>query len=196
MQKAHHRRPGVEHGLVHVDVDDLGAVFHLLARHCECLVVLFSQDQARKGLGAGDVGTFADVDEERITADIEGFHARQAQHRFDYGQFARRQVFDRLGDGMDVFGRGAAAAAGDVDQARGGKLLQQRRGDVRCFVKAGVTHRIGQSGVRIDADESVAQCRQLFDVRPHQRRAERAIEADGERPRVAHRIPEGLDGLA
>jgi hypothetical protein len=32
VQEAHHRRLAVEHGLVHVDVDHLGAVLDLLAR--------------------------------------------------------------------------------------------------------------------------------------------------------------------
>ena len=67
---------------------------------------------------------------------------------------------------------------------------------VRRLVEAGLAHRIGQAGVRIDADEGVADPRQLRDVRPHQRRAERAVEADRERLRMAHRIPERLDGLA
>ena len=63
VQEAHHGGLAVEHGLVHVDVDDLGAVFHLLARHGQGLLELAVQDHARKGLGAGDVGALADVDE-------------------------------------------------------------------------------------------------------------------------------------
>jgi hypothetical protein len=64
------------------------------------------------------------------------------------------------------------------------------------LVEAGVAHRIGQAGVRVHAQEGVGLARQLFDVRAHQRRAQRAVQADGERPGVAHRIPEGLDRLA
>ena len=196
VQETHHRRPGIEHRLIHVDVDHLGAVLDLLACHSEGLVVLFGEDQAGERLGAGDVGALADVDEQAVVTDVERFHARQAQHRFGHRQFARRQVLDRLGDGVNVLGRGAAAATGDVDQAGGGELLQQRRGDVRRFVKAGVAHRVGQAGVGIDANKRVAQCRQFFNVRAHQRGAQRAIEADGQRPCMTHRVPEGLDRLA
>ena len=63
VQEAHHRGLAVEHGLVHVDVDDLGAVLHLLARHGQGLLELAVQDHAGEGLGAGDVGALADVDE-------------------------------------------------------------------------------------------------------------------------------------
>ena len=38
--------------------------------------------------------------------------------------------------------------------------------------------------------------RQLLDVRAHQRRAQRAVEADGKRLRMAHRVPERLGRLA
>jgi hypothetical protein len=81
VQKAHHGRLAVQHGLVHVHVDHLGAVFHLLARHGQGFFVLLVQDQARKGLGAGDVGALAHVDEQRVLADEHGLQARQAHGR-------------------------------------------------------------------------------------------------------------------
>ena len=64
MEETHHRRFGVEHALVHVDVDDLGAVFHLLPCHRKRVVVAAFEDHPGERLRAGDVGTFADVDEE------------------------------------------------------------------------------------------------------------------------------------
>ena len=82
VQKAHHRRLAVQHGLVHVDVDHLRAVLHLLACHRERLVEIAAEDHSRKGLGAGDVGALADVDEQRPGADVDRFQARQA-HRWD-----------------------------------------------------------------------------------------------------------------
>jgi hypothetical protein len=99
-------------------------------------------------------------------------------------------------DGLDVFRRGAAAAAGDVDEAGVGEFAQQGRGVFRQFVEAGVAHRVGQAGVRVDADEGVGDLRQFFRIRAHQGRAERAVQADGQRLRMAHRIPEGGHGLA
>ena len=62
----------VEHGLVHVDVDDLRAVFHLLAGHGQGFFVLAVQNHPRKRLGAGDVGALAHVDEQGVLTDGDG----------------------------------------------------------------------------------------------------------------------------
>ena len=64
LQETIHRRNAVEHGIVHVDVDDLGAVFDLLAGDGQGFVEARFADQAGKGLRAGDVGAFADIDEQ------------------------------------------------------------------------------------------------------------------------------------
>ena len=77
LQEAHHRGLAVEHGLVHVDVDDLRAVLDLLARHGQRLLELAVQDHAGEHLRARDVGALADVDEQRPFAD---------RHRLEAGQ--------------------------------------------------------------------------------------------------------------
>ena len=69
IQKPHHGRLAVEHGFVHVHVDDLRAVFDLLTRHSQSLFVLAVQDHAGKGLGAGHVGALTHVDKQRPGAD-------------------------------------------------------------------------------------------------------------------------------
>ena len=61
VQKPHHGRLAVEHGLVHVDVDDLCAVFHLLTRNRQGLLILAIQNHACESFGAGHVGALADV---------------------------------------------------------------------------------------------------------------------------------------
>ena len=131
-----------------------------------------------------------------LVVDVERLEARQAHRLRDLGDPARAQVLDGGGDRGDVLGRGAAAAAGDVDEARLGERAQQARGDVGRLVEPGLGHRIRQAGVRVDADPAVGLLRQLLDVGPHQRGAERAVEADGDRVGVADRVPERLDGLA
>ena len=124
-------------------------------------------------------------------------HRRPASPNAALGPTRGAIAADALGDQRDVLGRRAAAAAGDVEEARPGELLEQASGDLGRLVEAGLAHRIGQAGVRIAAHEGVAgDPRELLDVRPHQRRAERAVEADRERPRVAHAVPERADGLA
>ena len=64
VQEPDHRSLGVEHGLVHVDVDDLGAGFDLLARHGHRGLEFAAQDEAGEGLGTGDIGALADIDEQ------------------------------------------------------------------------------------------------------------------------------------
>jgi hypothetical protein len=81
VQEAHHRRLAVQHGLVHVDVDDLGAVLHLLAGNGQRLLELPGQDHAGEGLGARDVGALADVDEEAARVDGDGFEAGELEGR-------------------------------------------------------------------------------------------------------------------
>ncbi len=79
MQEAHHRRLRIEHGFVHVDVDHLSAVLDLLAGDGQRIVVAAFEDHAGEGFRAGDVGALADVDEQAVVRDVEGFESRQAQ---------------------------------------------------------------------------------------------------------------------
>ncbi len=196
VQEAVHARHRIQHGLVHVDVDDLRAVLDLLAGHRQRLVVFLFADQAREHLAAGDVGAFAHVHEQRVLVDVQRLQARQAGLDRDLRHHPRRQRRNLVGNRADVVGRGAAAAAGHVHQPGAGEFLQQRGSVGRGLVKAGLGHRVGQAGVGVDTDVGVADLGQLGHVRAHQRRAQRAVQADGDRPRMAHRVPEGLDGLA
>ena len=107
---------------------------------------------------------------------------------------ARRLAGDRFGDGADMLRRGAAAAADDVDEAGIGELRQHRGRRLRALVVE--AELVGQARIRIGADQRVGHLADLLDMRPHLARAERAIEADGERLRVAHRMPERRRGLA
>ena len=196
IQEARHRGHRIEHRLVHVDIDDLRAVFDLLARHLQRLVVLLGEDQPGKGLRAGDIGALADIHEERRFIDIEGLKTRQPQRRGALGHLARRHRLDGLCNRRDVFGRGAAAAAGDVHETGLRKFGQQRRGDLGRLVEAGIGHRIGQPGIRIDADEGIGLLGELLDIGAHEGRAERAVKTHRDRAGMADRIPEGLDRLA
>ena len=63
-----HRLLGVEHALVHVDVEDLRAALDLLARDHDRLVEAVFQDQLLELRAAGDVGALADVDEVGLRA--------------------------------------------------------------------------------------------------------------------------------
>jgi hypothetical protein len=88
LQEAHHGRLRIEHRLVHVDVDDLRAVLHLLPRHGQRIVVAAFEDHAGEGFGAGDVGALANVDEQAVVGDVEGL--RGPTRRREKSALARR----------------------------------------------------------------------------------------------------------
>ena len=144
-EEARHRRDAVDHPLVHADVDDVGAVLDLLARDADGLFVLALLDELGELGRAGDVGALADHDVdarllgERLRAgEAQGRGPRTARHgRRRRARLSRRlgassrgvSAVERLGDGGDVLGRVAAAAAGDVDEPA---VARTRRGSGPC----------------------------------------------------------------
>ena len=127
-QELHHRRLRVEHALVHVDVDDLRAVRHLLARDIHGGRVIAGLDQLAKLGRAGHIGALADVDEQAAGIDGERLRARSGGTPTRSSECAaRRQAGNRVGDGADVLRRRAAAAAHHVDEAARGKVAQGLR---------------------------------------------------------------------
>ena len=102
----------------------------------------------------------------------------------------------RLGNGLDVRRRRAAAAADDVQPAVLRPFLQLRRERFRRFGKAGRQQRIRQAGVGIGADVNRREAGKFLDERPQFLRPQRAVHADGEQGNVRNRIPKRLDGLA
>ena len=65
-------RPGCRrHGLVHIHINDLCAVFHLLACHCQCHCSYSPFKIMRaKALGARHVGALTDVDKQAARANL------------------------------------------------------------------------------------------------------------------------------
>ena len=107
---------------------------------------------------------------------------------------AHRLAAHAIGNGADVVGRRAAAAADQVQVAMVREIAEHAGGVFRRLVV--FTEGIRQSGVRIHADIGVREARQLLDVGPQLFDAQRAVQADGDRPRMAHRGPEGFHRLA
>ena len=96
LRNVDHRLLGVEQALVHVDVDDLRAVFHLLARDRERGRVVAGRDQLAELGRAGDVGALADIDERNFRREREGLEPRQPQLPRHLGNGARRLAGDGL----------------------------------------------------------------------------------------------------
>ena len=116
IQESHHRGLRIEHALVHVDVDHLRAVRHLVARDRERRDVVARLDQLAELRGARDVRALADVDEEHFGFEIERLETRQPAAARRIRGLARRQARDGARDVRDVLRRRAAAAADDVDE--------------------------------------------------------------------------------
>ena len=115
VQELDHRRLTVQHSLVEVDVHDLRAVIHLLARNFQARIKIARQNRLAEFGAAGHVGALAHVHEIGFGRQGEGFETAEAQEGREFGRGARLDVPDGLGNGPDVLGRGAAAAAHDVD---------------------------------------------------------------------------------
>ncbi len=208
-QERGHRLLGVEHGFVHVDVDQVRATAHLLERDGRGFPEVVVFDQPRKPFRAGDVGPLADHLEVAVRTNDERFEAGET--REDIGRrflsrwlrettpdvlspWARRNVLDRRRERRDVIRRRATAAAEDVGEAARRELAEQPRRLGRQLVV--LAERVRQSGVGIAGHPAVRQARQLFEVRPHLPGAERTVQADAPWPRVVDRQIKRFERLA
>ena len=98
------------------------------------------------------------------------------------------------GDRGDVIGRGAAAAADDVDKAGGREFADQAGHECRALVV--LAEFVGQARIWVGADQRIGDAADVGDMGAQILGAERAVEADGDRAGVAHRIPERFGQLA
>ena len=145
-------------------------------------VVVAVADQPAEPCRAGDVGALADIDEQRRLVHVQRLQAGQSHRRCGRARRARRRILGRRDDRRDVFGRGAAAAAEDVDQAAAANSRHDRRPSLRRLVV--LTEGVRQAGIGVAADEAVGHPGQFRHVRAHLRRAERAVQPDRQRAGV------------
>ena len=123
VQESDHRRPGVEHRLVHVDVDHLRAARDLLARDLDGARVIAGENQLRERPRASDVGALADIDEERFVADVERLEAGKA-HDAGHGERANPMFFplpcggEGVGRRVSCPGAAMTLATPNRDQAK------------------------------------------------------------------------------
>ncbi len=118
-QELRHDRRRIEHALIHVHVDDLRAVGHLLPRDVDRRRVVARFDELAKLRRSRHVGALTDIDEQAVRVDVQRFQPAQAAGSHDVRQRARRQVRDGANHGANVVGRGAATAAHHIDEPAG-----------------------------------------------------------------------------
>ena len=118
----------VEQAFVHVDVDDLRAVRHLIARHFKRGGVVARGDQLAEFRRARDIGALADIDEGNVVRQRERLEPREPQQRRDFGNLARADALrpTRRWRLMCV-GRRAAAAAQNIDEVRRARIRRRAR---------------------------------------------------------------------
>ena len=185
VQKGAHGLHTVDHAVVHADVDELRAGFHLVAGHREGFFVAAFADQPGELGRSGHVGAFAGVDEVGFGHDAQGFQA--AQHAFvpGFGQRARGVAAHDLLQFEDVFRRRAAAASHHVQQPAAeifAHLVGEHR---RRFVVA--ARHVGESGVGVDRHAAFGHGCQPLQIGQQLPGPERAVEAHGHRFDMGHR---------
>ena len=150
-QETFHGGGRVEQGVVHIDVDDGRAVFDLVARDRHGAGHVVGPDDVQELAGSGHVGAFADIDEVLVAGRGEGVEAGETQETRTGWRDARLHAVKRSGDGRDVGGRRAAAAARDVELSG----IGQRTDDGGHLVRGlrVVPFDVGQSGVGVRADQ-------------------------------------------
>ncbi len=147
IEKAHHGFLGVQHCLIHIDVDHLGAALDLLQGDFECSGVILFHDQTLELGRAGNVTALTHVDEQGVLGDVEGFQARQATGRRNVGQRPRGVRGHGIGNRFDVLRCGTTATTDNVHQTAGRKLFDDGNhflGGLIVFAEL-----IGQAGVRV-----------------------------------------------
>ncbi len=137
VQEPRHRGLRIQHPLVHVHVEQVGAAAHLLQRHVDGARVVVGLDQPPEPCRAGHVRPLPHHHEARLRPDRERLQARPPRRLSRVTEpRAWRKAFDCGGDRRDVLGRRSAATADRVDQPALCELPQQRRRLGRLLVVA------------------------------------------------------------
>ncbi len=190
-----HLDGGVEHRVVHIDVDHRGAAFDLAGGYLQGGVVLARGDEFGKFARAGHVGALADVGEAALPhVQADGFQAADIGACILCGDGPGLESAHGCSDGGDVLGGGAAAAADEVNEAVRGHLPQRGGGLLGAFVIG--AHLVGQAGVGVAAHGAVRPRGDVRDERSQVGGAERAVESEAERPGVLDGTEERFQRLA
>ena len=180
VQEARHRCLGIEHAFVHVHVEHLRAVAHLLARDRDRLLELPFPDQLGELRRPGHVRALTDVHEVALWSHEQGVPTREARQAVGLWGQARRAAAHGLGYRTNVIGRGATATPSDVQPARLREVFELPRHVLGRVRKAARRKRIRQTRVRVAADVHRHQAGQLLDIGPHVLGAKRAVQADAQ----------------
>ena len=193
VQERGHGLHAVEQVGVHVHVEHVRAAADLVGRDLYGGLVVARLDQLAEPRRARDVLAFADHHEAGVRRDRERLEPAQRGHAPRRRHLAGREPRHRRRDRSNVFVGGPAAAPEDVGEAALGELTQVLGGRLGALVVA--AERVREPGVRVTGRVDGRDACERLEVRAHLGRAERAVDADGERLRMRDREPERIDRL-
>ena len=163
-----HLLGAVEHGVVHVDVDYVGAALYLSGGYAQALGVVACGNEPCELARTGHVGALAHVGEvARLEVNVRrlksayGKRSQSVALRLRSGQRSGGKRTYGFGNGADVLRRSAAASPGYVEQSVGGHADHCLRHFLRRFGVA--SEAVGQSGVGMTADWTAREGRHLLD---------------------------------
>src|SRR5439155_26865330 len=133
-------------------VEPVRAAANLLERALDRAGEVAGLDPRAETRRAGDVGALADHDEAGVGPDLERLEPAPACCRLSLRDVPWGQTPDTVRNRQGVLGRGAAAAAGHVQEAVDGKLAQEAARHLGRLVVA--AEGVREARVRMRADEA------------------------------------------
>ena len=196
IQERGHGLFGVEHPFIHVHVEDVRAILHLLSRHHQGLLVVALQYQPGETRRPCYIGSLTDDHEAGLGTDGQRLQPAETSERFHRRDRPGLKRGHSRADSRNVRRSGATTPANDVEPTILGKLAQYSCHVLRRFVVSGLRKRVGQPGIRVAAREDGGDRRKLFDVRSHLRPTQRTVDPHAEEIHVTDGVPEPLNRLS
>ena len=194
-EKVRHLLFRIQKGVVHIHVDDLRPFGDLGPDDLERFVVLFLPDEVEELFASRHVGPLPDVGKGTRFRQLQHIQSGKTEVFFHRRRFPGRHPLDRLGDGLDMGGGRAAAAAYDVHDP----LLGEGAEDLRHFLRSlgVIALRVGKPRIGVGAGENGRPFGKLPDMGFHFRGPKSAVETDGkEVSRVGKALEESLRALS
>ena len=183
-QKTGKLRRCIQHGIVHIDVNDRCAVFDLIPGNVQGFFHVTLFDETQKFAGTRHIGSFTHIEEGEFRIGNEGIQSCKTQSGRNRFQRTGCCSFQCLCNGTDVIRVCAAAATGDVEQT----FICKRPEDRPHFLWSLFVppQFIRQTGVGVGGDPAGGFAGEFGDVWLHFRSTQRTIEPDGKQVRCVH----------
>ena len=196
----------IEHGIVHIHIDHLGAVEHLAASNFHCLGIVFLVDKAQELAASRHIASLTDIEEISLGSNHAQLIARKAHLTVNpgsaiggigranrgirgvilwlVGEFSWLIGLRKPGEGSNMLGSGAAATTHDVHKAFFKHGAHMSHHSVGRFVVA--AHLIGQTGIGIYAQRQRSSGCKLLNPRQHTLSTKSAVKPHAHERSVSH----------